>query len=426
MLASEHVDERIQGLLESGDPDERLQGLRTVALYEDQDAVETARRLLAQDGEPEVREHAARALGVTAGARALDSLLRAARTDADAMVRRTALAVLGEIGERDVARALAALVDQLDAHDQATAIDALRATGAREGLPVLVELTRAESSHVRALALHAFVTLGGTGALDPKATAPQAGALPDIERAAREVDERGPLWALPAAALVPGGPRLAALAERLEREHTTRADRETIAYRALELPGPARLETLRLLVDFAERTGERDAGLVAARELARAGSSHGARVLASVLYDPAARGRVAAALALAELGAALGESFLRRRIAAAGGADQGSVARALAILGRPEGVRALGALLSSDFPSERRLAASGFAALQRADGAAELVRTLDYPLQPERVEALRAARELWPEGPAIDPLASAAERRPAIEEYAAHFGRRDP
>jgi HEAT repeat protein len=408
------VDERIQGLLESGDPDERLQGLRVVALYEDQDAVETARRLLAQDKEPEVREHAARALGVTAGARALESLLRAARADADAMVRRTALAVLGEIGERDVARALAALVDQLDAHDQATAIDALRASGAREALPILVELARAESSHVRALALHAFLTLGGAANT----------ALPsEIERVAKEVDERGPLWALPAAALVPDGPRLTALAERLEREHTTRADRETIAYRALELPPPARLETLQLLVAFAERTGERDAGLVAARELARAGSALGARILASVLYDPTARGRVQAALALAELGAPLGEPFLLRRIGS--GSEHGSVARALALLGRPEGVRALGALLSSDFPAERRLAALGFAALGRADGAAELVRTLDYPLQSERVEALRAARELWAEGPAIDPLASAAERRPSVESYAAHFARRE-
>jgi len=404
------VDERTQALLESADPAERLQGLRLVALGEDQDAAPLVERLLARDEDAEVREHGVRALAVTRGAAAREALLAEARRDADPMVRRTALAVIGEIGERDLAHALAAMLDELDAHDQPTAIDALRASGARGVLRAIEGFAAAENAHVRALVLHAWAAL----AEDARASAA-------IMEVAREVAARGPLWALPAAALVSGEDAARALAAGLERAH--RHERESAVYRALDHRAPVALACLGAIVAHAERHDEREVGLAAARELARRGDAAGARVLARVLYDPEARGRLGAAVSLAELGAPLGEALLRRTFESPTPAERGPVARALALLGREEGVRALGALLASDLPADRRFGALAFAELGRSEGAAELVRTLDYPLQSERREALEALRRLWPEGPAIDPLAAAAERASAVALWAAHFAR---
>jgi len=408
------VDERIWSLLESADPGERLQGLRVVALSEDRDAADIALRLLAGDDEPEIREHAARALGVTLGAEAASALLARARRDRDPMVRRTALAVLGEIGEREVARELAAALDELDAHDQPTAIDALRASRSRDVLPELVAFAKAENAHVRALVLHAWAAL-----------APSAAAAPaEVARVAAEVHEHGPPWALAAAALVRGEDPAPAVERGLER--ATRHERESAVYRALDLPEASGLACLRAIVALCERQGELETGLAAARELAKRGDAAGARVLARVLYDPEAGGQLGAAVSLAELGALMGEALLRRAFAAPSGAERGPVARALALSGRDEGVRALGALLSSDLPADRRFAAIAFAELGRADGAAELVRTLDYPLQAERRDALAALRRLAPAGPAIDPLSSAGERRPLVEAWAARKWNRGP
>jgi HEAT repeat protein len=419
MLASRRVDERIQGRLESSDPGERLEGLRAVALYEDLDATPLVARILASDPEPEVREHAVRALGVTLGAAALEALLRAARADRDPMVRRTALVVLGETGERAVGRALASLLDPLDAHDQAAAIDALRACGAKEELSALLELARSGSPHVRALVVHAWAALAD----DPRAapTPPGRVAPPEVIAAAEEVAAKGPLWARPAAALARGEDPAAALAASLPR--SAPRDRESAVHRALDLPARAALECLRAIAAFSEEEGDREVGLAAARELARRGDPAGARVLARVLHEPEGRGRTAAAIALVELGAPMGESLLLGALESTTAPDRAAVARALALAGRSEGLRALGALLSSDLPQDRRFAAIGFAELGRSDGAAELVRSLDYPLRSERADALAALRQLWPEGPAVDARASAAERRPSVATYAAHFGR---
>jgi len=406
MLASPRVDERTQALLESVDPGDRLEGLRLVALQEDQDAASLAARLLASDPEVEVREHAARALGVTVGALGLDGLLRAARADRDAMVRRTALVVLGETGERAVASALRGLLDEADAHDLASALDALRTCGSAEDLPPIVELARSESPHVAALALHAWAAL----APEPRP------APPEVDAVAARVLEKGPFWALASAALVKGDSVGSALAREASRH-----ERESAVYRALDLPAKVANEALRALVGEAERSGQHEVGLAAARELARRGDPSGASMLARVLYDPESRGRLSAAAALAELGAPMGEPLLLKALEGPTSTERGLVARALALSGHESGVRALGALLSSDLPAERRFAANGFAALGRADGAAELVRTLDYPLRTERVEAAAALRLLWPEAPGFDAAAPSAERRGRMESYTAHF-----
>src|SRR5581483_3431893 len=116
-----------------------------------------------------------------------------------------------------------------------------------------------------------------------------------------------------------------------------------------------------------------------------------------------------------------GEPVLLKALEGPTSSERGLVARALALSGHESGVRALGALLSSDLPPERRFAANGFAALRRADGAAELVRTLDYPLRTERVEAAAALRLLWPEAPGFDAAAPSAERRSAMVSFGEHF-----
>lgn len=416
------MDERTQSLLESRETDDRVAGLRLVVLFEDQDASPHAERLL-QDPEPEVREHAARALGVTRGGAATARLEKAAREDKDAIVRRTALAILGEVGEPAAARAIEGTLAKpaspepaRDAQDRGTAIESLRACGDPSSAPVVAALASDPDPRVRPLALHAWAAL---------APEPRAGG--DLERLATVVLDEGPLWAMPAAALVRGE----APADDLGAAARTANGRELerAVLRALELPDAVGTAVLAALVASAPeepgagRSPATLAASLAARELARRGDARGVPLLGRALYGAESARHLDAACALAEVGLALGEPVLERSLAHASAADRGRIARALAFVGAPAGIQSLGQLLSGEVPYDRRAAALAFAALGRRDGVLELVRALDFPFRRERVEALRALHGLWGEGPAIPPLAPHAERAGAVALWEKHFAR---
>jgi HEAT repeat protein len=400
------VDERTQSLLESRHPGDRIQGLRLVVLLEDQDAAAHAERLLA-DAEAEVREHAARALGITRGGAAVERLARAAGGDEDAIVRRTALAILGEIGERASGERLAELLTKGGPQDVGTAVDSLRACGEAGFAAKLVPLANDPDARIRALALHA------TMSLEPRAGAPFA----DVARA---VLADGPLWTIPAAALALGEDATAAFAKAAAR--ATARDLDRAQLRALELPEAAGAPVLRALAAL-DSPDARVPAVAAARDLAKRGDPAGAPALGRALYGADASLHLDAACALAELGVSMGEPFLERRLDHATAAERPRVARALALLGISRGVPALGALLSGEVPYDRRAAALAFAELGRRDGVLELVRALDFPYRRERIEALRALKGLWREGPDVPAGAPAAERAPLVAAWAAHFAR---
>jgi HEAT repeat protein len=400
------VDEETETLLASDHPGQRIQGLRLVALLEDRDAATRVRRVLAQDPEPEVREHAARAVSVLAPD-ALDALARAAEKDQDPLVRRTSLAVLGELGTRDASGALARLVGVASREDRPTALEALRACGDPSVAPVAAEHLQGDAT-TRAVALHAFAALG-------------APATPAVLEAATTLASNGPLWVVAAAARLRGVDPAPLIRAPLIGARSF--ERERVALRALELDRATAAAVLREVLRAPERAPEdHGAALLAARELARRGDRSGAPLLARTLYRPDARGHLEAALALAELGSSCGQPFLRRALPQAAAHERPLVARGLALCLQADGVNALGALLSSEVPLDRRYAARGLAELGRRDGVAELVRTLDHPFRREREEALAALRVLWREGPATDPLASSNDSAPAVRAWAGHFG----
>src|SRR5262245_25452238 len=127
------MDDRARALLGSDDVLDRVEALRELALLEDEEAGPAALEILKRDRSPEVREHALRAVGLALGGRATGDLEETAQRDEDAIVRRTAIAILGEIGERPAQGALARLVGKLEDQDRTAALDALRACGEPSG-----------------------------------------------------------------------------------------------------------------------------------------------------------------------------------------------------------------------------------------------------------------------------------------------------
>jgi HEAT repeat protein len=401
------VDERTQALLESDDVRDRIDGLREVALVEDEEAGPLALRRLDDDRSPEVREHAARAVGLALGGRAVGALEQAAASDDDPIVRRTALAVLGEIGERPACRALERLLFKVEARDRVFALDGLRAAGDRTSAAAAASLAADPSAPVVAVAVHTVAALGLEGAPEPSRST--------VVAAARALlDAECPFVMVPAAAFVAGRDVSVEVATRGARVRSVERDRA--ALRAIELPRePARaaLVALALLAQPARELG-------AARELARIGDRAGVPVLARAALDGGGKTAIDAAIALAELGLAIGEPLLLRSLERVGAAERPAVARALALMGRDEGVRALGALLASDVPSDRRAAALGFLRIGRRDGVRELVRALDFCFRREREEAHRALRPIFGEGaPALDTLATKEERAPVVAAFRA-------